>query len=151
MTTKPEIRSGVEGEAPALGQKVAGRGQRLDVFDAPERHTKTTYRSDEVTAQCPITGQPDWYEVFITVQDTNLLVESKSLKLYLQSFREEGMFCEAFAEKIADDVAQAVRGLVNVTVKQKPRGGIEITSSSFAFYVAPPDPEEANLEVTEEP
>jgi 7-cyano-7-deazaguanine reductase len=58
-------------------------------------------------------------------------LESKSLKLYLSSFRNEGVFCEALAVKIRDDVAQAL-GLetdgVLVSLTQKARGGITITA-----------------------
>lgn len=146
MTPKPEIRSTVEGQAPALAPKEEQRERRLDVFDAPKRHSKTTYTSDEVTGVCPITGQPDFYEVQISVDDGgDLLIESKSLKLYLQSFSDEGIFCEAFAEKIAADTANAVQSATFVTVTQKPRGGISIKSSAWGIP-DPLDPEEANLE-----
>jgi 7-cyano-7-deazaguanine reductase len=54
-------------------------------------------------------------------------IETKSLKLYLQSFRDEGIFAEAFAAWIANDVNQAAApATCQVTVTQKPRGGITI-------------------------
>ncbi len=150
MNESSPIRSGVEGEAPALGQKVTERGRRLDVFNSPKNHSKTTYYSDEVTALCPVTGQPDWYEVHISIDDTSdLLIESKSLKLYLQSFRDSGMFAEAFAAQIAHDTAQAVQNPTFVTVRQKPRGGVAIDTSSWGDY-EPHDPEEANIEAERE-
>jgi 7-cyano-7-deazaguanine reductase len=88
-------------------------------------------RSDELTAVCPITGQPDLYTVSIEYRPGAHIVESKSLKLYLNRFRDEGHFCEALAVRIRDDVADAVdvpREAVNVTLVQKPRGGITITA-----------------------
>jgi 7-cyano-7-deazaguanine reductase len=89
--------------------------------------------SDELTAVCPITGQPDMYVVTIEFSPETLCLESKSLKLYLMRFRNEGVFCEALAVKIRDDVA-AVLELghehVSVTLVQKPRGGITITATA---------------------
>ena len=89
--------------------------------------------SDELTAVCPITGQPDLYEASIEYSPKDLCLESKSLKLYLNGFRNEGHFCEGLAVRIRDDVAEAL-GLgpseVQVTLKQKARGGITVTAKS---------------------
>jgi 7-cyano-7-deazaguanine reductase len=60
-----------------------------------------------------------------------LCLESKSLKLYLARFRNEGAFCEALAVRIRDDVAEALgldQSRVTVMLEQKPRGGITITA-----------------------
>ena len=87
--------------------------------------------SDELVAVCPVTGQPDLYLASIDYSPADHCLESKSLKLYLNSFRNEGVFCEALAVKIRDDVAEAL-GLtaedVTVTLEQKARGGITITA-----------------------
>lgn len=82
-----------------------------------------------MTARCPITGQPDFYRVSILVEATRY-PESKSLKLYLQQYREEGLFCEAFAARIAADVKAKTGGRVEVEVEQKPRGGIAIVTTA---------------------
>jgi len=61
-----------------------------------------------------------------------LCLESKSLKIYLSRFRDEGVFCEALAVQIRDEVATALeleQGAVHVTLRQKARGGITITAS----------------------
>jgi 7-cyano-7-deazaguanine reductase len=87
--------------------------------------------SDELTAVCPITSQPDYYTATITYRPRALCLESKSLKLYLSRFRNEGAFCEALAVQIRDEVAAALeleRGEVEVTLRQKARGGITITA-----------------------
>jgi len=90
-------------------------------------------RSDELTAMCPVTAQPDLYLARIEYWPDALCIESKSLKLYLNGFRNEGHFCEALAVKIRDDVAVAL-GLpgekVRVILEQKSRGGITITATS---------------------
>jgi 7-cyano-7-deazaguanine reductase len=89
--------------------------------------------SDELAAVCPLTGQPDLYLATIAYRPHALCIESKSLKLYLNRYRNEAHFCEALAVKIRDDVAAAVDlppDKVRVTLKQKARGGITITASS---------------------
>jgi 7-cyano-7-deazaguanine reductase len=87
--------------------------------------------SDELTAVCPITNQPDLYRVTIGYRPQALCLESKSVKLYLNSFRNEGVFCEALAVRIRDDVAAALElpaDAVRVALEQKARGGITITA-----------------------
>ena len=89
--------------------------------------------SDELTAVCPITNQPDLYRVSIGYEPDGLCLESKSVKLYLNSFRNEGVFCEALAVRIRDDVAAALEiepDRVTVTLEQKARGGITIVATT---------------------
>jgi 7-cyano-7-deazaguanine reductase len=89
--------------------------------------------SDELAAVCPVTGQPDLYVAAISYAPDALCLESKSLKLYLSGFRNEGAFCEALAVRIRDDVADALGigpGDVTVTLEQKSRGGITITATA---------------------
>jgi 7-cyano-7-deazaguanine reductase len=89
--------------------------------------------SDELVAVCPITGQPDMYVATIAYEPGSLCLESKSLKLYLMQFRNEGHFCEALAVRIRDDVAEALEvgtDAVRITLTQKARGGITITATA---------------------
>jgi 7-cyano-7-deazaguanine reductase len=89
--------------------------------------------SDELVAICPLTDQPDFYLATIRYQAGGLCLESKSLKLYLNRFRNEGHFCEALAVRIRDDVARVLElelSSVVVTLRQKSRGGITITAST---------------------
>jgi 7-cyano-7-deazaguanine reductase len=99
----------------------------LESFPAPPGMDRVVMTSDEVTAICPVTGQPDWYAVTITYRPRLRCLESKSLKLYLHSFRDRGLFCEALARRACDDVAEALdpRSCA-VAVRQKPRGGVAI-------------------------
>jgi 7-cyano-7-deazaguanine reductase len=88
--------------------------------------------SDELTAMCPITNQPDNYVTTIRYRPDGLCLESKSVKIYLSRYRNEGAFCEALAVQIRDDVATALEldaPAVEVTLVQKRRGGIVITAS----------------------
>ena len=103
----------------------------LDTFPAPPDVTVVRMVSDEVTALCPVTGQPDWYEVTIAYRPDAACIESKSLKLYFQTFRNTGIFGEAFAAQVARDIMEACTPhWVRTTVVQKPRGGITITASA---------------------
>ena len=119
-------------EFVALGHPGSDRYAGLETFANPGvAHVEMT--SDELTAICPITSQPDLYVATIEFWPEALCIESKSLKLYLSGFRNEGHFCEALAVKIRDDVAQALElppDKVQVTLEQKARGGITITATS---------------------
>ncbi len=86
---------------------------------------EVTLTSDEVTALCPVTGQPDFYTVAITLRG-GYTIESKSLKMYLQTLRDKGIFCEDLAGEIKKEVLALVNCEVSVTVIQKARGGITI-------------------------
>jgi 7-cyano-7-deazaguanine reductase len=123
----------IHGEG-VLGKQVKGAPIGLDTFDLPPTVVDVRYTSDEVTALCPVTGQPDWYTVTIALSGSAQGIESKSLKLYLQSYRNEGLFCEAFADEVARDIAAATgANSVLVTVNQKPRGGIAIEARSTVW------------------
>lgn len=112
----------------ALGKTVKKPSRNLEVFPKPAGVDRVIMESDEVTSLCPVTGQPDWETVTIEYAPDKFCIESKSLKLYLWSFREEGVFCEALAARIANDIAAAAQPhWVEVTVSQKARGGIKIS------------------------
>ena len=113
-----------------LGQTGSQPSRELDTFPAPSTSIAIKMTSDEVTALCPITGQPDQYIVEVDYEPKDLCIESKSLKLYFHSFRNDGIFCEAFATQIVKDVVDAIHPkCVTVTVFQKARGGISIRAT----------------------
>ena len=115
----------------SLGEKTAKPSKQLETFPVPDGCSHVTMTSDEVTALCPVTSQPDWYMVTIEYEPDKLCLESKSLKLYLWSFRKEGHFCETLAGIIKNDILKAISPKTcKVTLVQKPRGGISITSES---------------------
>jgi 7-cyano-7-deazaguanine reductase len=119
-------------EFVALGHAGSEHYAGLETFPNPGV-SKVELTSDELAAVCPVTGQPDLYLASIEYRPKGLCLESKSLKLYLGGFRNEGHFCEALAVRIRDDVAEALglaAGDVLVTLQQKARGGITITATS---------------------
>ena len=116
----------------ALGQPGNDHYAGLETFANPGV-AQVELTSDELTAVCPITGQPDLYRVTIACRPDALCLESKSLKIYISRFRTEGAFCEALAVQIRDDVAEALElphDKVHVTLRQKARGGITIVASA---------------------
>jgi 7-cyano-7-deazaguanine reductase len=119
-------------EFTALGHAGSEHYAGLETFPNPGV-SLVDLTSDELTAVCPITGQPDFYLASIEYSPDQLCLESKSLKLYLATYRNEGAFCEALAVKIRDDVAEALQldaSRVTVTLEQKARGGITITATA---------------------
>ena len=121
----------MEQEFVALGHAGSGAYIGLETFPNPGV-THVELVSDELTAFCPITNQPDFYTATIAYEPGEACLESKSLKIYLSRFHDQGVFCEALAIRIRDDVAEALRlepGRVHVTLRQKARGGITITAA----------------------
>ena len=119
-------------EFVALGHAGSERYAGLETFPNPGVAV-VQMTSDELVAVCPITGQPDFYTAAIEYRPEQLCLESKSLKLYLATYRNEGVFCEALAVKIRDDVATALElpaENVRVALTQKARGGITITATA---------------------
>ena len=119
-------------EFVALGHAGSEHYAGIETFPSPGvSHVQLT--SDELTAVCPITGQADFYTEAIEYWPGASCIESKSLKLYLATYRNEGVFCEALAVKIRDDIAEALElpaDKVRVALTQKARGGITITAEA---------------------
>ena len=91
----------------------------------PGRDYEVRCETDELTCLCPVTGQPDFATVRITYVPDQLIVELKSLKLYLWSFRDEGAFHEAVTNEILDDLVRATQPRrMTVETIWKVRGGI---------------------------
>lgn len=111
----------------------------LVVFDnpAPRRDYLITHVAPEFTSRCPATGQPDFGAVTIEYVPDKVCVELKSLKFYLQSFRETGIYYEAVTNRILDDLVAALAPRrMRVETRWNPRGGM--TSTIVADYVRPP-------------
>jgi 7-cyano-7-deazaguanine reductase len=85
------------------------------------------FNCPEFTSLCPITGQPDFAEIRISYVPDKRMVESKSLKLYLFSFRDEGAFHEDCVNVIMKDLVRLMDPkYLEVTGLFVPRGGISI-------------------------
>lgn len=110
--------------------------QLLEAFanKNPGKIAWTTFICTEFTSLCPKTGQPDFAQVFINYIADQKMVESKSLKLYLFSYRNHGDFHEDCVQKICDDLVELMQPLyIEVIGEFTPRGGIAIYPfASFA-------------------
>ena len=102
---------------------------RLETFPTPSQRAYTVrFETADFTSLCPVTGQMDFAQIMIEYVPAKLCVESKSLKFYLASFRNERAFNEAVTNRILDDfvAACAPRGAI-VTAEFSARGGIALT------------------------
>ncbi len=99
----------------------------LECFDNPNagRDYVIEHTADEFTSVCPKTGHPDYGTITLRYIPGDKCVELKALKLYYQSYRNDGIFYEAVTNRIADDLAAAMqpRWMVLET-NWKGRGGI---------------------------
>ena len=116
------------------GLTLLGRGakptRKLETFPNhhPERDYVVTLKTEEFTSVCPATGQPDYARLTIQYIPDKKIVESKSLKLYLWSYRNEGAFHEHVTNVILDDLVSALKPRwCKVTADFSVRGGISIT------------------------
>ena len=101
----------------------------LEVFENlySDRNYEITFDCIEFTSLCPVTGQPDFGEISIRYVPDRLCVESKSLKLFLFSFRNFNTFHEEAVNIITDKISEACSPRwLEVSGKFRPRGGVAI-------------------------
>jgi len=113
-----------------LGKKNAQPGKTLETFPNhhPGRDYVVTLKTDEFTCVCPATGQPDFAALTIRYIPDQRILESKSLKLYLWSYRNQGVFHEHVSNVILDDLVAALAPRwCEVVAEFAVRGGIAIT------------------------
>lgn len=99
----------------------------LETFDNqyPQRDYTIEIVCPEFTSVCPKTGQPDFGRLTITYTPDKRCVELKSLKLYLQQFRNEGIFYENVTNRILDDLVSVLAPRrIKLVASFSPRGGI---------------------------
>ena len=99
----------------------------FELFDNPRpgRDYTITIRCPEFTSICPKTGQPDFGEITIQYRPGKLCLELKSLKFYMQSYRNRGIFYEKLTNDILDDLSAACKPKwMKITSRFTPRGGI---------------------------
>ena len=94
--------------------------------------------NEEFTSVCPKTGHPDFGRVIVRYRPAKRCVELKSLKLYHQSFRNEGIFYEAVTNRMRDDLALAMEPVwMQVITEWKGRGGIHSRITATSGQVPP--------------
>ncbi len=124
MTTASDLK-----DLTLLGRK-SQPSKKLEAFPNhnPDRYYKVTLETNEFTCLCPATGQPDFAAIKVDYVPDKKVVESKSFKLYLWSYRNEGVFHEHVINTILDDLVKALNPhYIKVTGAFSVRGGIGIT------------------------
>jgi len=114
----------VSTKGPAMSQQFR---DLLETFpnQFPQREYTIEIRCPEFTSVCPKTGQPDFGVLTFSYVPADRCVELKSLKLYLQQFRNEGIFYEHATNRILDDLVAAVQPRrMTLVAEFTPRGGI---------------------------
>ncbi|CAA9262995.1 MAG: NADPH-dependent 7-cyano-7-deazaguanine reductase [uncultured Chthoniobacterales bacterium] len=102
---------------------------QLETFPSPSRRPyRIRFETADFTSLCPVTGQMDFAQIVIDYVPDRLCIESKSLKFYLASYRNQCGFNEAITNRILDDLVKACtpREMI-VTAEFSPRGGIGLT------------------------
>jgi 7-cyano-7-deazaguanine reductase len=124
--TTEEITAGLT----LLGKERNEPSRQLETFPNTHigRRYTITFDCPEFTCVCPMTGQPDFATITIKYIPDEKVLESKSLKLYLWSYRNEGVFHEHVTNQILDDLVAALEPLeMTVTGAFNVRGGIGLT------------------------
>jgi len=109
----------------------------IDLFENPRpgRAYTISIQCPEFTSVCPKTGQPDFGEIMVEYCPDKLCIELKSLKFYLQGYRNKGIFYEALTNEILDDLTRACAPCwMKIRARFTPRGGI--TTQVLVEYVA---------------
>lgn len=99
----------------------------LETFENkyPNRDYTVTHIAPEFTSLCPKTGQPDFATITVEYIPDKLCVELKSLKFYLNSYRNDGIFFESVTNKILDDLVEVTKPrYMLITAEFNTRGGI---------------------------
>ncbi len=99
----------------------------LEVFNNayPDRDYLVTHSAPEFTSVCPKTGQPDFATMVIEYIPDKLCIELKSLKFYLNSYRNDGIYFESVTNKILDDLVRVCKPrYMQITAQFNVRGGI---------------------------
>lgn len=115
--------------------KLGSKATATRTLEAFPNHGKpgnmsVTLHCTEFTCVCPLTGQPDFAEIEMTYVPDKHVVESKSMKLYLETYRNEGVFHEHLAVDIAEDFMKFIKPKsVEVSVHFHTRGGIAISAT----------------------
>jgi 7-cyano-7-deazaguanine reductase len=112
-----------------LGKGPSKPSRKLESFPNPRpgRDTAVTFHCQEFTCLCPVTGQPDFAQIDISYIPAARMLESKSLKLYLWTYRDKGVFHETLTNDILDDLAAFLKPKwIQVVGRFNIRGGISI-------------------------
>ena len=107
-SARPARRTPLERPAPALPPSAPSKELQVFANPAPERDYVIRFDVPEFTCLCPLTGQPDFAHFTIEIVADRRCVETKSLKQYFWSYRNEGAFHEKVTNTILSDIVAAI-------------------------------------------
>jgi 7-cyano-7-deazaguanine reductase len=125
ITRNDEIKPASMRKKPDVAPSAPSK--KLDVFPnpSPKRDFHIHIQAPEFTCNCPLTSQPDFATITIDYIADKLCVELKSLKMFMWSFRDEGVFHEKVTNDILDALVKATEPrFMRVTTKWYVRGGV---------------------------
>ena len=108
----------------------------LEVFENthPDRDYTVIHEAPEFTSVCPKTGQPDFATITVEYVPDKLCIELKSLKIYLNSYRNDGIYFENVTNRILDDLVEVCKPrYMIITAEFNVRGGIASTVEAEYF------------------
>jgi 7-cyano-7-deazaguanine reductase len=126
-----------------LAHSVPAGERKLATFDAPQALSEIHLEVEHMTSLCPATGSEDFYTVDIYYAPRGNCLETKSLKEYLASFRNELVSAEVLADLVARELLEATNAYwTKVTFHQALRGGISIHATAYLSHEndRPPTP-----------
>ena len=122
--TKKTIKQKI-GHLPTVFDRVSPELLAAMPYEYPGKPIDITITTDEFTCLCPWSGLPDFADLTIIYTPKKTVIELKSLKYYLHSFRQVGMVHESVVNRIKDDLLAAIKPLrLTVELKFNTRGGI---------------------------
>jgi 7-cyano-7-deazaguanine reductase len=144
----PHPGTGPEPEGEVMSAVDVPAAEQLETF--PNQYAGRAYTIEivcpEFTSVCPKTGQPDFGTITFTYTPAARCVELKTLKLYLQRYRSQGVFYEHVVNRLLDDFVAACRPVrCRVVGAFTPRGGITTTVTAVYEAAAEGSPESARL------
>lgn len=113
-----------------LGKAVTGTltAEQIEWWPLPVNVWEAVVTGSELQALCPVTGQPDLYDFRFVFQGAE--PESKSLKMYLLSYRDRGISCAGLASILCEELCFWGHGMVDVLLTQQTRGGMRLSASA---------------------
>lgn len=123
-----------------LGVARTGPTRKLDLIPWRGEPITVTLECEEFSSLCPVTGQPDYGALSISYRPKAHVVETKSLRLYLLQFRNEGVFNEVLVDRVANELWRQLKpAWVIVEGRFRSRGGIRIQARAVRPVGAWPD------------
>ena len=119
-----------EGLTLEFNDETAVRVDLLETFPYDGNPQKINYTTTEFSAVCPFSGLPDYGKLIIDYEPNNKIVELNSLKYYITSYRNVGIYQEHVTNRIFDDLKQLLEpNALTITTIYNTRGGIDTTCS----------------------